>query len=156
MKVYDCFTFFNELDLLEIRLNELNDVVDYFVLVESKHTFVGKEKPLFYNENKHLFEKFHNKIIHIIVEDMPYVYPNINFDNKEQWENEEFQRNQMKRGIDKLKLNNEDILTITDVDEIPNPNTLEKIKKREIKTVEKERTGGERTAQCTHSGFRRL
>ena len=48
-KVFDCFPFYNELDLLEIRLNILNDVVDYFVLTESTRTFTGKPKPLYYN-----------------------------------------------------------------------------------------------------------
>ena len=56
-KIVDCFTFYNELDMLTYRLNILNDVVDYFVLVESIHTHIGKEKPLFYQENKQLFEK---------------------------------------------------------------------------------------------------
>ena len=92
IKIIDCFIFYNELDLLEYRLNILNDVVDYFVIVESTHTFVGKEKVLFFNENKHLFEKFNEKIIHIIVDDFPYKYPNINIHNNEQWKNEKFQR----------------------------------------------------------------
>ena len=51
-KIYDCFLFFNELDLLEIRLNVLNDYVDYFVLVEATQTFTNKDKPLYYKENK--------------------------------------------------------------------------------------------------------
>ena len=51
MKVYDCFLFFNELDLLEIRLNELNDVVDKFVIVESTESFSKKKKPLYFQEN---------------------------------------------------------------------------------------------------------
>lgn len=50
--IYDCFTFFNELNLLEIRLNILNDVVDKFVLVEATKTFSGKDKPLYYEQNK--------------------------------------------------------------------------------------------------------
>ena len=101
-KIVDCFTFYNELDLLTYRLNILNDTVDYFVLVESTHSFVGKEKPLFYQENKHLFEKFNHKIIHIIVDDFPHKYPNIDFEKKEQWINERFQRDCISRGIDKL------------------------------------------------------
>jgi beta-1,4-mannosyl-glycoprotein beta-1,4-N-acetylglucosaminyltransferase len=48
MKIYDCFPFFNELDILEIRLNELYDVVDYFVLVESRCSFSNNPKLLFY------------------------------------------------------------------------------------------------------------
>ncbi len=131
IKIIDCFTFYNEMDLLTYRLNILNDVVDYFILVESTHTHVGKEKKLFFNENKYLFEKFNEKIIHIIVDDFPYKYPNINIHNSEQWVNENFQRNQIKRGLDKLDLNDEDIITITDVDEIPDPNTLLKIKNNE-------------------------
>ena len=127
-KVIDCFIFYNELDMLNYRLNILTNVVDYFVLVESTHTFIGKEKKLYYNENKHLFEKFNHKIIHIIVDDFPHIYPNININNDEQWINEKFQRNTISRGIDKLNLNNEDIITIMDVDEIPNPKILTQIK----------------------------
>ena len=131
-KIIDCFIFYNEIDMLTYRLNILNDVVDYFVLVESIHTFVGKEKPLFYQENKHLFEKFNHKIIHIIVDDFPHKYPNIDFEKKEQWNNEKFQRNCISRGIDKLSLQNNDVITITDLDEIPNPKMLEQIKNKDI------------------------
>jgi len=60
---YDCFTFFNELDLLEIRLNILDPYVDYFVLAESLQTFSGKSKPLYYEENKERFKKWQDKII---------------------------------------------------------------------------------------------
>lgn len=126
--IVDCFIFYNELDMLTYRLNILDKVVDYFVLVESTHTHVGKEKPLFYNENKHLFEKFNHKIIHIVVDDFPHKYPNINIENQEQWINERFQRDCISRGIDKLNLTGEDIITITDLDEIPNPNILTQIK----------------------------
>ena len=56
--VYDCFCFFNELDLLEIRLNTLDKVVDRFILVESQLTHSGHSKPLYYANNKHRFSKF--------------------------------------------------------------------------------------------------
>ena len=56
--IYDCFTFFNELDLLEIRLNVLNSAVDKFVLVEMTKTHSGVDKPLLYDENKELFAQF--------------------------------------------------------------------------------------------------
>lgn len=133
MKIIDCFTFYNEMDLLKYRLNILYDVVDYFVIVEGTHTFIGKEKSLCYNENKHLFEKFTDKIIHIIVDDFPHKYPNINISKGEQWNNERFQRNQIKRGIQQINLNPEDLIIITDLDEIPNHSTLLKVKTREIK-----------------------
>jgi FkbM family methyltransferase len=131
-KIIDCFTFYNELEMLNYRLNILNDVVDYFVLVEATHTHVGKEKPLFYQDNKHLFEKFNHKIIHIIVDDFTHKFPNINIEKEEQWINERYQRDCISRGIDKLSLQNNDVITITDLDEIPNPKILEQIKNKEI------------------------
>jgi beta-1,4-mannosyl-glycoprotein beta-1,4-N-acetylglucosaminyltransferase len=133
LKIIDCFTFYNELDMLTYRLNILNNVVDFFVLVEATHTHVGKVKPLFYQENKHLFEKFNHKIIHVIVDDFPHKYPNINIEKEEQWINEKFQRNCISRGINKLSLQNNDIITITDLDEIPNPKVLELMKNNGIK-----------------------
>ena len=131
-KIIDCFIFYNELDISNYRLNILDKAVDYFVLVESTHTFVGKEKLLFYNENKHLFSKFNHKMIHIIVDDIPHKYPNINIENNDQWNNEKFQRNCISRGIDKLNLSGEDIITITDLDEIPNPTVLAEVKNNKI------------------------
>ena len=131
-KIIDCFTFYNELEMLNYRLNILNDVVDYFVLVEATHTHVGKEKPLFYQDNKHLFEKFNHKIIHIIVDDFTHKFPNINIEKEEQWINERYQRDCISRGIDKLSLQNNDVITITDLDEIPNPKILEQIKNNDI------------------------
>lgn len=110
MKIYDCFTFFNELDLLDIRLNTLNEVVDYFVLVESKKTFTKNDKPLFYQENKHLFKDFEKKIIHVVLDDLP---------NTNAWGNEYYQRNAISRGLNNCE--DSDIVIISDVDEIPNP-----------------------------------
>jgi beta-1,4-mannosyl-glycoprotein beta-1,4-N-acetylglucosaminyltransferase len=129
MKIIDCFIFYNELDLLTYRLNLLNNIVDYFIIVESTHTFVGKEKSLFFNENKHLFEKFTNKIIHIIVNDFPHKYPNVNISNNDVWNNEIFQRNAISRGINSIEnLTESDLIIISDLDEIPDPNTLNNIK----------------------------
>jgi len=124
MKIVDCFIFYNEIELLTYRLNLLKNHVDYFVLIESRQTFVGKEKKLFFNENKHLFEQFN--IIHVIV-DLPYPYP-----TKNVWENENHQRNSISIGINHLQLSNEDVIILSDVDEIPNPHILDKIKKGEI------------------------
>ena len=132
MKIIDCFIFYNELDLLTYRFNVLNNIVDYFIIVESTHTFIGKEKKLFFNENSHLFENFRNKIIHIVVDDFPYKFPNIDTSRSEQWVNESFQRDCISRGLNKLSLQNDDVITITDLDEIPDPCTLNKIKKGDI------------------------
>lgn len=117
MKIYDCFIFYNELDLLEIRLNELNEVVDYFVLVESTHTFTGIPKTLFYQENKSRFEKFSDKIIHIVSE-------NSFNESQKHWEREAFQRNQIAIGLQNTKPN--DLIIISDVDEIPKAEVVKK------------------------------
>jgi hypothetical protein len=116
-KVYDCFTFFNELELLEVRLNELNDVVDKFVLVEMNETFQGGKKPLIFKENQHKFQKFIDKIIYIGV-DNP-------IDTKDPWKKEAFQRNQIIRGLSECT--DDDIILISDVDEIVHHNTIAKI-----------------------------
>ena len=100
MKIIDSFIFYNELDLLTYRLNLLNNIVDYFIIVESTHTFIGKEKKLFFNENKHLFENF---------------------------------RNAISRGINYIEnLTESDLIIISDIDEIPDPYTLDKIKQGTI------------------------
>jgi len=132
MKIIDGFIFYNELDMLSYRLNTLKNVVDYFILVESTHTFVGKEKPLIFQMNQHLFEEFKAKIIHIVVKDFPHKYPQIQFKNQEQWANEYHQRSAIMRGFEKIKYTDEDILIIADVDEIPDRDTLLKIKNRQI------------------------
>ena len=128
MKIIDSFIFYNELELLYYRLSILDEHVDKFILVESTHTFTGYKKPLFYLENRNKFDKFNNKILHVIINDIPYKQPNINYNLNHQWENEYHQRNCIKRGIDSLIsqnfLNNEDIILTSDVDEIPNPNIL--------------------------------
>ncbi len=122
MKIVDCFIFYNELDLLKYRLHLLNEVVDYFIIVESTHTFVGKEKQLHYQENQHLFEAFHHKIIHIIVDDLPRRPP---MKYTDVWDNEIFQRNAMARGIPSLE--DSDLLLFSDVDEIPDPRMLQTV-----------------------------
>lgn len=109
--VIDCFTFFNELDLLEIRLNELNQVVDKFVLVEATRTHQFKEKPLYYQQNKERFSAFHHKIIHVIVDQYP------DNPNNEPWVYERYQRNMIKKGLEGL--NADDIIMVSDLDEIP-------------------------------------
>jgi beta-1,4-mannosyl-glycoprotein beta-1,4-N-acetylglucosaminyltransferase len=118
-KVYDCFTFFNELDLLEIRLNELDNVVDFFVLVESSYTHQGKPKALLFEENKARFNQFLHKIIHVVVKDMPLSNITGTVGN---WTLENFQRNCITRGL--LNVDKTDKIIISDLDEIPNAKVL--------------------------------
>lgn len=128
MKIVDAFIFYNELDLLKYRLTILDKFVDYFVLVEATHTHSGKEKPLFFEDNKSMFEAFLPKIIHIVVNDFPYVYPAIDYSKAQQWENENHQRNCISRGIAKLSLENQDVILISDLDEIPAPGILSQVR----------------------------
>ncbi len=109
-KVYDVFPFFNELDLLDIRLNHLNDIVDFFVITEAKMTHAGNSKPLYFQNNKQLFASFEHKIIHHVVEDFP--------EGLTTFERDWFQRNAAKEILEKL-LRPDDIFIYGDVDEIP-------------------------------------
>ena len=107
--IYDCFTFFNELDILELRLQLLYDVVDKFVLVESTKTHSNLDKELYYQNNKHRFSEYQDKIIHIIVSSFP--------EYKNAWTFENYQRNQIFNALDNCK--SDDLILISDVDEIP-------------------------------------
>ena len=113
--IYDCFTFFNELDLLEIRLHELADTVDAFVLVEADRTFTGEPKDLYFEKNKKRFAKFQDKIIHVVVRDMPN-------SPRDAWEMERYQRNAIVRGLGSC--GPDDYVIISDVDEIPRYETV--------------------------------
>ena len=125
--VVDCFTFFNELKMLEFRLAETFEFVDYYVLVESTKTFTNQDKELYYQNNKHLFEKYRSKIIHVIVDDvdMPEI-SNGEIDNN--WNREKFQRDSIMRGLKKIDLQSDDVILINDVDEIPSCPTLQGFK----------------------------
>lgn len=128
--IYDAFTFFNELELLEIRLNTLENVVDKFVLVEASVTFTGKPKPLYFNESRHeeRFARFADKII----------YVNCHIDNPDPvgddekaekaryqngWNREHSQRHCIMQGLRGVA-NEKDIIMLSDVDEIMSPNTV--------------------------------
>jgi beta-1,4-mannosyl-glycoprotein beta-1,4-N-acetylglucosaminyltransferase len=144
MKVFDSFIFFNELDLLELRLNILNDVVDYFVLTESPFTVSGNEKPLYYQENKDRFGKFNDKIIHNITETIPNDYSDYlvkkqfhtDYSSTDESGNRyidipiRFQRAVYNRecsayGLVKGGAKDEDLILTSDADEIINPYILE-------------------------------
>ncbi len=80
-QIFDCFTFYNELELLKMRFEELYDAVDYFVLVESPISYTGKSKSLYYQENAHSFEKYQDKIIHIVIDQFPGLTGNAEADH---------------------------------------------------------------------------
>lgn len=118
--VYDCFTFFNELDLLEIRLKELSQVVDKFVIVESTRTFQKKEKPLYYEQNKARFAGFHDKIIHVVVDKHPTFFTHWRVPRT--WHYENHQREQILKGL--AEATDDDIILISDIDEFPRPDKI--------------------------------
>ena len=151
-KIYDCFCFFNELDLLELRLNILDPYVDYFVISESSVTHTGVAKPYYFEENKERFSKFLHKIIHLKIEDSPFDFINLPetdtstpdgecvsdihyyirtqtnaFDRKTQthYGRDFYQKECIRRGL--INCNDEDIIISSDCDEIPNPEILKNV-----------------------------
>ena len=126
MKIYDCFMFFNEDLVLDIRLNTLNKFVDYFVIVESRFIHKGEERDLIFNIKK--YEKFKNKIIYLIHQDLPkHIEPIRANDSKRTLElkyinnavkRENSQRDFIMEGL--KNANDEDVILISDLDEIPN------------------------------------
>lgn len=116
--IYDCFQFFNELDMLKIRLNVMSPIVDKFVISEATETFSGLKKPLYYEENKEMFAEFADKIIHVVVDDTPEGYTH---------DRDTFQKNAVTRGL--KDCTDEDIIIFSDLDEIPNPEKIKEILK---------------------------
>ena len=116
MKLIDCFMYFDEDLILDIRLNTLNDYVDKFIIAEANLDHAGHSKKLNFDIKK--FLKFKNKITYIVVEDIPKEVSS----EKKSWHpahiRDQFQRNALERGI--KKYNNEDLIMISDIDEIPN------------------------------------
>ena len=117
MKLIDCFMYFDEDLVLDIRLNTLGDTVDKFVIVEATKNHAGEDKKL--NFKIQNFKKFQKKINYIIVDDLPL---NVKSPKKGWHENharDQFQRNAIQRGY--KGFNDEDLIMISDIDEIPNP-----------------------------------
>lgn len=114
IKVYDAVLFFNELELLEIRLNILDPYVNFFVIVECMETFSGLPKKLYFKDNIHRFEKFRHKIIHHVVSDEKKF--------NDFWSRESFQRESIKDALRNLR--DEDFCFVSDVDEIWNPSVV--------------------------------
>jgi beta-1,4-mannosyl-glycoprotein beta-1,4-N-acetylglucosaminyltransferase len=118
--IYDCFAFFNELDLLEIRLNELDSVVDRFVLVEATRTFQKKPKPLYFAENKQRFARFLPKIEHVVVDHYPHFFSKFRIPTA--WDYDDHQKEQILQGLKNCRP--EDVIIVSDVDEIPRPELI--------------------------------
>jgi len=118
--IIDAFTYFKEQIVLECRLRELYDSVDYFILCEANHTQTGNPKPFYFEDTKHLFRKYLSKIIHVKVTDFPI--------NTGAWAMENHQRNRIMDGVMSVpNLSDDDILMISDCDEIPRRDKINEI-----------------------------
>lgn len=147
IKIYDAFNFFNELEILDVRLNILNEYVDYFVIVESTLTHSGLPKELFYEKNKNLFKKFEHKIIHYVINNSPKSFEEARERLKDPVTSE-FDRNVLKEALSSdniepgnsnflrdfyekeyikkplIGLSDDDFCFVSDLDEIWNPEML--------------------------------
>lgn len=117
--VYDCFTFFNELDLLEIRLNTLSEVVDRFVIAEATRTHRGQPKELLFEKNRARYAAFSDKIVYVVVDDLLPEEAVARDVLNLPWVNENRQRNALARGLVGAK--GDDVILVSDLDEIPRP-----------------------------------
>ena len=131
MKIFDCFMYFNEEVLLDLRLNMLDKYVDYFVIVESSFTHKGDKRSLQFNNKK--FEKFKEKIVYLVYDKRPKDVQEIFHEDHEDIKSRKYILNSISREngqrnfiLDGLKdANDEDLILISDVDEIPNLEELE-------------------------------
>jgi beta-1,4-mannosyl-glycoprotein beta-1,4-N-acetylglucosaminyltransferase len=137
----DAFTYFNEKELVELRLKYLNPIVDYFVVIESNITFTGKKKKWNFPEIlKNNLKEFSNKIqyhqlnidINKIQNEESWIIDNIKGDDF--WRIENFQRNYIKTAC--KNFSNDDILIISDLDEIPSKKKLNFILSSDFKKIE--------------------
>ncbi len=131
MKIFDTFMYFNEDLILDIRLNELDNFVDKFVIVESIYTHSGEKKGLNFDISK--FSKFSKKIIYITSKDLPANYQKINSDESEENNTakrllngihmDNHQRNKITEGL--VSANDDDLILLSDIDEIPNLSSID-------------------------------
>jgi len=113
-KLYDCFTYFNEDQLLKLRFETLWDKVDYFVICEATRTHTGKEKPI--NFKLDLFDKYKSKIRYLLIDTYP-------FETNDPWVYENYQRNYLINGL--FDAIDDDWIMVSDLDEIPNPDSIQ-------------------------------
>jgi hypothetical protein len=124
--IIDTFPFWSELEVLDIRLHELDSVVDAFVLVEATQDYRGNPKPLYFEENKHLFTKFLPKIKHFVID-----FPE-NLDAHEQhipntpgganWIRDRYQHDAIMLGL--AHCGDDDIIIVSDCDEVPRADAI--------------------------------
>ncbi|MDC0569525.1 hypothetical protein OAO17_01150 [Candidatus Pelagibacter sp.] len=136
MKIFDCFMYFDEDVVLDVRLNFLDEFVDKFIIIESKYNHKGEERIPLFDINK--FIKFKDKIEYILTSEIPEKIETIKkVDTEDEvyrksiynaWKRENLQRNYITKGI--VNAEKDDWIIISDLDEIPD---LRKIKLKNVK-----------------------
>lgn len=116
--VFDCVPFFNELDILKLRMQILAPYVDYFVIEEATVTFSGEPKEMVFAGNREMFAEFADQIRYVAVDDSP-------MEGVTTHERDKYQKNQLIRALPDAAA--DDVIIFSDVDEIPNPDTLTRI-----------------------------
>lgn len=119
MKVFDCFPFFNEFELLELRLETFYDIVDYFIIVEADKTHANKPKPFYFYERRNNFKKYFPKIHYIMDTSI------VEYKGAGDWSIENHQRNSIAKGLKNAEP--DDLIMISDLDEFPNPAILKNL-----------------------------
>lgn len=115
MKIFDCFTLFNEFDLLRLRIRMLADHVDHFVVVEATQTHSGQPKDLLLSQPECVNLLKHPRVHRVVVE-----FP----ESLDNWGREQFQREAIGRGLQELQAHPEDLVLVSDIDEIPDPHAI--------------------------------
>ena len=118
--IYDCFIFNGEFDILDIRLNELNDVVDKFVILEGSTTFQGQHKELYFDNQMDAYREFQDKIIYITFAPQ----------GNTTWERESYSRNQVAKALHRAQP--DDIILLSDADEIPRASVVKDLDPQEV------------------------
>ncbi len=117
--VYDLIPFFNEIDILRLRLGVLSPYVDKFIIEEAVETFSGQEKELCFEKNREKFKDYLDKIVYIKVTDT--------LENAKTHERDYFQKNHLIKGLEEVGATEDDVIIFGDCDEIPNPKVLKNI-----------------------------
>lgn len=116
-RIFDCCTFFNEAEILEVRLAELYDVVERFVVVEATHTHSGEPKALTFGDHHERFRPYMDKIRYVVVDELVGTFS---------WQREAYQRDAILRGLDGCR--DEDMVIVSDVDEILRREVVEQLR----------------------------
>lgn len=126
MKIFDYITFFDEDMLLEVRLNILKDVVDFFIIVEAKQDHQGNSKNLNFKIDK--YKQFKHKIVYRVIDRLE-LSQDIKFPKNwaEGHKRDQFQRNYILKVLNSINVAKDDIIIISDLDEIPDPNVLKRL-----------------------------